>query len=975
MTLSIAREIQFELENQIEGEVRFDNVSKVLYSTDASIYQIEPIGVVFPKTQSDVIAVVSWAAQNNVPILPRGSGSSLAGQTVGAALVIDFTRYLNVVEDVNLEEKTAWVQPGLVLAEFNNQIRQSGLQFGPDPASGERASMGGICGNNSTGAHSILYGMAVDHILEMDVVMSDGNLERLGSMSVEEAEKLSKGTELLSGVLQKVLAIRNTYADVIRTHWPKTWRNASGYALNYMIPWSSSSPSAWTGNEYPPGKPGSLNLAQLLVGSEGTLGVFSRMKVGLVDIPQEKVLAVLEFESVVDASRHTPELLTLGPSAVELVPRAILEKARAVPAYASRLSFLKGNPAAILLVEFAGDDKNLLVEQAKRLGSGALVITDPVKQKQLWEVRKVGLGLLMYMVGDAKPIPFIEDIAVPVEKLGEFVTDFERVLADHGTSGNFYAHASAGCLHIRPVINTKSEADVKKMVSISEQMVALTLQYGGALSGEHGDGLARAVWLEEIYGSEIVDVFQQVKTAFDPKGILNPGKVVDVAPMDENLRYGEDYNAQPWQPVIDFSYIDGVGGAIEMCNGAGVCRKDTGTMCPTFQASREEMHSTRGRANLLREYISGKLLPSKQAEEAAFQALEMCLACKACKAECPSAVDVAVLKYEFMNHYYKSHARPLGDYLFGYIGEFAGLGQYFPGMVNWLTQSQPGKFFMEKVFGISRERTLPAIASRGKRNLNVQLSNAREKVIVLSDPFSAYFTPELMEDLLSVLAAVEVEVVQLSVIGTGRTKMSKGFLESSIKHAKELVAEIKRIDPEHKLPILGIEPSEIVMLTDDILNMLPDDEEVKEIARRTFSLAEFMVRPDETSAPRYKRIELHRENPSILLHGHCYQKAQKLAVDGIPNGLDADVLLFEALGCQVEVIESGCCGMAGSFGYEKDHLEMSKLVAEKHLLPAVRAKKKEQQVVASGASCRSQIDSLANEEALHLIQILARMIE
>ncbi|MEJ2759827.1 MAG: FAD-linked oxidase C-terminal domain-containing protein, partial [Anaerolineales bacterium] len=403
-----------------------------------------------------------------------------------------------------------------------------------------------------------------------------------------------------------------------------------------------------TAGSYPPAQEGQLNLAPLLVGSEGTLAVFSRLKVNLVPVPRYKVLAVLTYEGVAEAADAAPELLKHAPSAVELVPRAILVRARTIPAYAARLSFLSGDPAAILLVEFSGEDQAALVAKARQLGGDALILEDPVKQRQLWEVRKVGLGLLMYTVGDAKPIPFIEDAAVPVENLGRFVRDFERVVASFGTRGDFYAHASAGCLHIRPVINLKRLDGIEAMRGITRAMVELILQYGGALSGEHGDGQARAEWLIQIYGPELTEAFKQLKQAADPAGILNPGKVVDPPSMDKNLRFGLDYKPTPWLPVQDFSDVDGFAGAIEMCNGAGVCRQATGAMCPTFQASREEVHSTRGRANLLRELISGRTLPTLQAEQAAYESLSMCLACKGCKAECPSAVDVAKLKYEFM---------------------------------------------------------------------------------------------------------------------------------------------------------------------------------------------------------------------------------------------------------------------------------------------------------------------------------------
>ena len=974
MSRTIANEIKYELEQEIEGEVRVDDASRVLYSTDSSIYQTEPIGVVLPKSKDDVTAIVSWAVKHQVPLLPRGGGSSLAGQAVGPALVIDFSRYVNQVEMIDVEEKSAWVQPGMVLSQFNNSLRKYQLQFGPDPASGERATMGGIFGNNATGAHSILYGMAIDHILELDMVLSDGRPYTLSMFDVDGVAALAQRDGVLAEIAKLAIEIRMQSDDLIQQKWPKTWRNASGYAINYLVPWSPSSPPGWYSNEFPYTNKDKINLAQLMVGSEGTLGIFSRMKVRLVDIPQNKILAVIAFDSVVDAVKRTPEILSFEPSAVELVPRAIIEKARSVPAYAGRLSFLEGNPEALLFVEFSGEDSRLLIEQAAQLGNDVLVIEDVTRQKQLWEVRKVGLGLLMYMVGDAKPTPFLEDVAVPVEHLAEFVQEFKRVLDEHNTTSDFYAHASAGCLHIRPVLNLKSADGRKRMVDITRQMVEIVHRFGGALSGEHGDGVARGMWLEKIYGEEITNLFRKVKNTCDPKGIFNPGKIVDAQPMDEGLRYGEAYKPQPWQPVMDFSSLDGVAGAIEMCNGAGVCRKDIGAMCPTFQASREEEHSTRGRSNLLREYISGKLLPKEQAQQAAFEALEMCLACKGCKAECPSSVDVAALKYEFMNHYYEEHRRPLGDYLFAYIGEFSKLGRISPKLVNVVTHSRIGKNVFEKVLLISKERTLPKMASKCYKQQALS-EKPKEKVILLSDPFSEYFTTDLVEDFLLILSAVGVQVEHLGVVGAGRTKLSKGFIKPAARHAEKLVADIQRVDPANELPIVGIEPSEIVMLTDDILKLLSGNELVRDLSKRAFSLSEFLIRSGLNGEPRYKVLGEFKDAPSVLLHGHCYQKSMKPADDGLPNGVEADIFLLRALGCQVELIESGCCGMAGAFGYEVPHIEMSKQVAETHLLPAVRNKQPDQLVIASGASCRAQIDSLAGEAVLHPIQLIANLLK
>ena len=973
MGYQILQDTKHDLEKVIEGEVRLDLATRILYSTDASIYQVQPLGVIFPKKKQDLVPILEYCSNYKIPILPRGSGSSLAGQAVGEALVIDFSRYLNKVEEINTEEKTAWVQPGLVLSTFNQILGKHHLQFGPDPASADRATLGGMFGNNSTGAHSILYGMSADHLLEAEVVLSDGTQENLSLLSFEEINQISRGTSLKAQIIRAAMEIRSNYEDEIHNNWPTTWRNSSGYALNYLLPWTKTRPPRWIEENYPPKVNEKINFAPLVVGSEGSLVVFSSMKVNLVPVPSHKVLAVLSYSSIAEASDATPEILLSQPSAIELVPRAIISKARTIPAYAARLSFLEGDPAALLLVEYSGEQNKELIEKAKKLGSDTLVLEDEVKQKQLWEVRKVGLGLLMYMVGDAKPIPFIEDVAVPVEKLGEFVREFERVVASYGTQGDFYAHASAGCLHIRPIINLKTINGIEAMRGITSDIVDLILKFDGALSGEHGDGQARAEWLEKVYGSEIIEAFNKLKQAADPDGILNPGKVVNPVRMDENLRYGVNYQTKPWTSLQDFSDVNGLDGAIEMCNGAGVCRQSSGSMCPTFQATREEMHSTRGRANLLRELISGKQISLEDAEQAAFESLSLCLACKGCKAECPSAVDVAKLKTEFFNHYYQHRTHPLKDYLFGFIGEIARIGMPVAPLVNWFIKSKPGKAFLEKRFGISSNRTLPELKST--KTFNQDIVKRVDQVILLSDPFNQYFSPEILNQACKLLNELGLSVHSLPVVGTGRTKLSKGFIEAARKHSKKVIDTIEAVDRAGDMPIIVLEPSELSMIIDDFHSLFPMDDRVRSIASRTYSIEEFLLRPDTKGKLRIDLLDFNGAGISLLIHGHCHQKAQKPNQDGYPFGVEATVQLFKKIGCDVELIESGCCGMSGAFGYEKEHYDISKQVGELFLLPAVRAKKTEQVVIATGVSCRTQIENGSDFKAFHPVTILSDLLK
>ncbi|MBI3159914.1 MAG: FAD-binding protein [Chloroflexi bacterium] len=960
------QEVTHDLRRAIRGEVRTDPASRMLYSTDGSIYQILPLGVVFPRDTEELTAIVEIAARHGVPLLPRGSGSSLAGQTIGTALVIDCTRHLNRILAIDPEAHTATVEPGVVLNAFNAEAGKYGLQFGPDPASADRATFGGMIGNNSTGAHSILYGMTSDNVLALDVILADGRTARLEAQSIGEAERLAAGEGSLAALYRASLDVRRRYAEEIRARWPKTWRRASGYALNYLLGWSASAPPRWEENglgpAYPPVPDDGINLAQLMAGSEGTLAVFRRAQVHLARRPKHTCLGVLAYDSIVAACEATPGLLALAPSAVELIPRALINRARAVPAYAARLGFVRGDPAAILVVEFAGDDPQRLLEQTRALRTDVVIAETTTQQAEVWAVRKVGLGLLMSVKGDAKPLPFVEDMAVPVERLAEFVRGFERILAEHSTSGDFYAHASAGCLHVRPLINLKTEQGVAQMRAISAAVVELTLGLGGALSGEHGDGLSHAEWLARGYGEKLTAAVEHIKRAADPHGLLNPGKVINSQKMHENLRYGPDYRAEAWQPLLDFSNQESLLGAIEMCNGAGVCRKDGGVMCPSFQATREEEHSTRGRANLLRGMLSGRFPTAELADEAVHDALDLCLECKGCKAECPSGVDMAKIKYEYLHHYHQSHRRPLRDYLFGYIGGFARLGRTLGPLGNLGMGLLP-----KRALGLATERSLPRLA--GKR-FSVKAQGEGERVLFLSDAFTEYFYPEVGAAAVEMLEAAGCDVTKLPLVGAGRTLISKGFLPQARAHAVRALAAVAALDPLGTMPVVGVEPSELLTLRDEYLELMPGNEVARRLAKRAFLVDEFMVRPGLDGRPRAERLAQAGRGQKALFHGHCYQKAQPPADDGYPSGPEATKVFLEGMGYQAEMIPAGCCGMAGSFGYEAAHYEVSMQVGELALFPAVRAAG-DVALAAAGVSCRAQIEAGTGRKAVHPVMLLA----
>lgn len=992
-----------ELQSVISAEILTDPTTRLLYSTDASIYQIEPLGVIFPRTGDDLPAIVEVANRFNIPLLARGSGSSLAGQAIGPAMILDFSRYLNRLIEINPEEQTVLVEPGLILNALNRATAKYGLHFGPDPASAERATLGGCIGNNATGAHSILYGMTADHILDADVVLSDGSLTVFREVTLETAKEIAAGNRDSTGCLPDIYAaalkIRQEYAVEIHDNWPKTWRRVSGYNLNYLIPWSSARPPQWwiQDGTYPNITPGKINLAPLLAGSEGTLAILRRARLRLVPLPRHTILCVLHYSDIGQACDAVPELLEVQPSAIELIPRSLVRLAKSVPAYAHQLSFIRGDPAALLVVELSGDDICLLKERAsalsKKQGEWEDLLTAETldEQKQVWNVRKVGLGILMSRPGEEKPIAFIEDTAVPVEHLGQFVREMERILAEHHVQADYYGHASAGCLHIRPLLNLRTSQGVRDLRSIAKATADLVLKLGGAISAEHGDGLARSEWIESAYGGEIYAAFRLLKNAADPKNLLNPGKIIDPQPMDQNLRYGENYQAKGWQPVMDFSRWGrgdgktGLARAVEQCNGAGVCRKADGVMCPSFQATQNEMHSTRGRANLLRAMISGRFPAGHLPEKAVREALDLCLACKGCKAECPSAVDMAKLKYEFLHFYYLSgrERRPLRDALFGYIGLLGEVGYRFSAVVNPFRHLLVSSGLGERLFGLSARRQFPAFARQSLHDLVSDLGTDPDPdCLFLSDAFTEYFQPQVGLAALKILRSCGIRSRLLSIIGAGRTLISKGFLDAAKRHGEKLLREIESIDPDRRLPVVGVEPSEIYTLRDEYLDLFPGDERSTSLINRSWMIDEYLIRPDTNSRILLDRLSSkiadQANGPNkVLLHGHCYQRVQPPAEDGYPTGVNATVRFLEKMGFEVSVIADGCCGMAGAFGYEAEHYDVSMKIGELALFPAVRqALAGEWLIAAAGVSCQVQIKDGTSREANHPVELaLSRLRE
>ncbi|MBK9008375.1 MAG: FAD-binding protein [Anaerolineae bacterium] len=1030
--MPLPREFLYELHKHFTGDIRTDSASRILYSTDASIYQIEPLGVVIPRNQEELHAAVELAAKYKIPILPRGAGTSLAGQAVGEALILDCSRWLDKIVEINPEEKFAIVEPGVVLSDLNKAASKHGLMFGPDPASAERATMGGVIANNATGAHSIVYGMSADHILEAEVILGDGSLATWGEVNEKlsvKSDKLSVNSEQ-SRVVGAVFKILEKYADAIKRSYPKTWRNAMGYRLNYLLPWSPSAPPQWDSADYGLSstvyRPSSdINLARLLAGSEGTLAVIRKMKVNLVSKPKHTILAVLTYASAAEACDDVPRLLSHNPSAIELIPDTIIRAARSSAGYASEASWIQGDPssslrtpAAVLVVEFSGGEPKELLMRARGLvtpqsASTAVFVSAPLRsdlrsarngenifiaeskedQARIWNVRKMGLGLLDSQPRSARPIAFIEDCAIPVERLGEFVREVEKILSAHDVVGNIYAHASAGCLHIRPVLDLKTTRGVESLRLISEAVLALTLSLGGAMSSEHGDGLARSEHLARAYGAEVMDAMRLLKNAADPNHIMNPGKIIDAPKMDANLRYGVDYQTKSWKPNLSFARQGGFELAVEQCNGQGVCRKSTGVMCPSFQATRDEMHSTRGRANLLRALIArpqtlddGRFMVNGLSSDV-FEALDLCLACKGCKAECPSGVDMAKLKYEFENEYYKTHPRPLRDYVFGYFHVAAKMMSYVAPLANGLMEFASTKKLIAKVLGLAEERPLPQISSRRAKLRTTETLSHGEKIIFLPDVFSRYIEPQVEEAALEVLTMCGYDVRVLPIVGAGASLLSKGFVDAARRHAREMLRWLNQIDPSREAFIVGVEPPEIYLLKNDYADLLPESkEEIRARESKVWLLDEFLLRSSEFGALRVGRLgdQLGGEgnrNRKIKFHPHCHQRAEGLSADGIASGANASVELLRACGFDVELSDAGCCGMAGTFGFETEHYEVSMKVFEMAVNRGIVSRGVESsewkvytepsrsvEIASTGAACRMQFQHGANVDARHPIE-------
>ena len=985
------------LARAVDGELLFDAASRGRYATDASIYQVEPLGVLVPRTHDDVKAAFEVCRTLGVPVLPRGAGSSQCGQTVGAALVIDHTRHLDWTGALDRDAMTIEVGPGVVLDALNTALKPHGLWFPVDVSTSAQATLGGMAGNNSCGSRSIRYGNMVHNVAAIDALLIDGTEGRFGPASEAEAS-----SPRVRDLLARVRTIGERERSEIRERVPKVMRRVGGYNIDVFEPQS----------DHPYTQDGRVNWAHLLVGSEGTLAWTRALTLKLAPLPTHRALGVVSFPTLYRAMECAQHIVTLGPSAVELVDRTMISLARGNPAFRPTIdASLLGEPDAILLVEFIGESRDELVTKLARLTEmmadlglpdRVVHMLDAAPQKALWDVRKAGLNIMMSMRGDGKPVSFIEDCAVPLAHLADYVERLTQIFAKHGTRGTWYAHASVGTLHVRPILDMRRDGGAK-MRAIAEEASAIVREYKGAYSGEHGDGLVRSEWVAWQFGPKLTQAFEAIKDAFDPDGLMNPGKIVRSTRMDDAtlFRYPPGYHTLPFEPALDWSAWNvnadpvadtltspgtggdparGFGKAVEMCNNNGHCRKfDAGTMCPSFRATRDEQHLTRGRANTLRLALSGQLGTDALASDAVRDALDLCVSCKGCRRECPTGVDMAKMKIEVLHHRLRAHGLPSRDRWIAKLPRWAAWAARFHALANLRDQVPGAAWVAERAFGIASRRSLP----RWHRDPFLRTNEARAAnandadVVLFVDTFNNYFEPENAHAAMRVLRAAGNRVHVARAVSSdseparplccGRTYLAAGMVDQAKHEAQRMVAALAPM-ALRGIPIVGLEPACLLSLRDEYLVMGLGGG-AKALSQVALLIEELLARDD--ASRRLASVLRHLPQARALLHGHCHQKA----FDAVTPAMRVLALIP---GLHTDLIESSCCGMAGTFGFDAAHYDVSMRMAELSLLPAVRAAADDTLIVADGTSCRHQIADGTRgpqrREPLHVVRVLDRAL-
>jgi len=976
MDMKNASSLERRLRSEITGDVLFDRFSRGRYATDASFYQIMPAGVVVPRTMDEALKALAIARDDGRIVTPRGGGTSQCGQTINDGLVIDFSKHLTRLLSLDVENRSCVVEPGIVLDDLNRQLKKHGLWFPVDVSTASRATIGGMAGNNSCGGRSLRYGTMRDNTIAMDAVLADGTPVHFGEVprDLSQAEAPEGGLALFRDMLD--LGARE--ANEIAERFPKVQRRVGGYNLDALVPRNAPN-----------------NMAHLLVGSEGTLALTTRIELRLWPVIRNRTVGVCHFGSFYEAMDAAQHLVKLRPIAVELVDRTMIALGRDIAMFKPVIAAaIKGDPDAVLVVEFAEDDQDENLRRLKQLGEvmadlgfawgnpprkwgGVVEVTEPALQSAIADFRAAGLNVMMSMKEQGKPVSFVEDCAVPLPHLADYTARLNAIFARHGTSGTMYAHASEGCLHVRPVLNLRLDKDVKAMRAIAEEAFAMVREYKGSHSGEHGDGIVRSEFHEAMFGPRIAADFREVKHRFDPENVLNPGKIVDPPRMDDRslFRYPPDYRVGDIKTMLDWSAYPGAGGgfqgAVEMCNNNGACRKlEGGVMCPSYRATRDEKHVTRGRANTLRLAISGQLGPDALSSDAMMETLKLCVSCKACRHECPVGVDMARMKIEVLAARAATHGLSLRDRLVGYLPRYAGLASRLAPLANLRNSSAVLRALLEKFAGISARRALPAFRRDTFRTeTDVAGPADGSEVVLFADTFNSIYERENLDAALRVLVAGGYRVyLPQPANGTrplccGRTFLSAGLVDEARAELDRLVATYAPF-ASRGVPIIGLEPSCLLTLRDELLSLRRDDA-AKTVSAHALLFEEFLVR--EAQAGRLQ-LPLGAIGGKVLVHGHCHQKSF-----GAFKPVEQALRLVPGL--DVEIVESSCCGMAGAFGYGADTFDVSIEMAELSLLPAVRRADAATLVVADGTSCRHQIKDGTARSALHAAQVLAMSLD
>ncbi|PXY22295.1 FAD-binding and (Fe-S)-binding domain-containing protein [Prauserella muralis] len=953
-------DLERRLRADVAGEVAFDDYTRHLFSRDASMYAIRPAGVVFPRDADDVAAAVAAARDHEVPVVPRGAGTSLAGQTVGAGLVLDLSRHLTRITDLDPESRTATVQLGVVQDQLNRAAAPHGLMFGPDTSTSNRATLGGMIGNNSAGSGSVRYGMTIDHVRSLDVVLSDATTARLGPVGEDELARRGRAATLEGALYRELPALVQAHRDAIEKGFPAFWRRATGYRLDRLA------------------GPPPFDLAKFVVGAEGTLVVGTSAVVDLVPKPQHTVIAVGHFTSTQAAIAATEDALACDPAAVELMDRTILDLSRERIEYASLGTILEGDPDALLFVSFSGDDEADLLGRLRKLstlwrrhghGYHTLEAVTAQQQASLLKVRKSSLGLLMAAsTGANRPLAFVEDTAVDPRHLPEYTARFAEILERHQLRAGFYGHCSVGCLHIRPFVDLTKPGQVETMRAVAEEVKDLVTAFGGVNSSEHGDGLARSEFNREIFGDELYEAMREVKRLFDPHGILNPGKIVDAPPMTDNLRDPALPEPGPLRTKLSFEVVGGMRAAADRCMNIGLCRKSaTGAMCPSYMATLREEDSTRGRANALVKALSEPDPRAALGDERLHEVLDACLMCKACKSECPLGVDMAALKSEALAQRHEVHGTPLRSRVFGAIRTLNRLGAATAPLSNVPAKVPAVRRLLERRLGITAARPLPRferarLGAWFRRRRTTPRPAPLGEILFLADSFTTYSEPAVGRAAVELLERAGYAVRLVTRGCCGRSSLSKGLVDDARRKAGALVGLLAASEA----PIVGCEPSCVLTLRDETLSLLPDDPAARAVAGRVRQVEEVL-----TEAIDAGRLTLDSgtwpAGRRILFHGHCHQKAEV--------GTAATVGLLRRIpGAEVAELDAGCCGMAGSFGFEAEHYALSMTVGQDRLFPAVRAEPASTVVAATGVSCRQQIAHGTTRQALHPLELVRAVL-